>query len=111
MGAAEALCQIRHLDVGGAEVANLDLDRLVSACTSATTIAFRAGSSDQARTGVLKNIRTSMRERLHVAGGQSVRITLSNWASRLNSPAMSEYLKLQKLASMSKRDTLIFASN
>jgi hypothetical protein len=106
MGSAEALSQIRHLDVGGATMANIELQQLVTACSSAIRVSFRASSSDEARTGILRHIRLTIRDRLLLSCGQKLHVTLVGWTGvgKTNRMALEEWKNLKMLASSASSD-------
>ena len=102
-GSKDALQRIRHIDIGGATMTNNELQPLIVACSSAVRISFRASSSDEARTGILRNIRTTIPERRRFSNGKPIHLTLMGWigVGKTNKTALEEWKKLKKLASSS----------
>jgi hypothetical protein len=112
MGSREALSLIKILDIGGAQVANVDLQRMLTGCMAATHITFRATSIDQVRTPIFKHIRESIRGRLSAPGVKEVVVTVVGWiGGRTNPAATAEWDRLKRLSTSSPvSGTFVFTS-
>ena len=100
MGSSEALSLIKHVDVSGAMVSNIELQKVLRGCTSATHMTFRATNIDEARTGIFKYIHDSIRGRLMVPGVEQIEVTISGWigSGRTNVSAIGEWNRLKSLS-------------
>jgi len=98
MGSETHLSQICHLDFSGANVKNDSLQRLLASCMHASRIIFRASTKDEARTGVLQDLRESMPERMGGVDGNTVHITITEWlgAGKAYRSANTEFLRLKR---------------
>jgi len=98
MGSETHLSQICHLDFSGANVKNNSLQRLLASCMHASRIIFRASTKDEARTGVLQDLRESMPERMGGVDGNTVHITITEWlgAGKAYRSANTEFLRLKR---------------
>jgi hypothetical protein len=105
-GSLHALQQIRHIDIGGATMINSQLLPLIVQCSAAVRISFRASSSDEARTGILRHIRSTIRDRRELSDGKKIHLTLKGWigVGKTNKMALEEWKKLRRLASSTSSD-------
>lgn len=112
VGSRDALSVIKTLDISGARVANIDLQRVLTGCMAATDITFRAMSIDHVRTPIFKHIRESIRDRLGFAGVEEMKVTVVGWmGSRTNPSAVMEWDKLKRLSiSSSVAGEFVFTS-
>jgi hypothetical protein len=100
MGSSEALSLIKEVDVSGALVSNIELQKVLRGCISATHMTFRAAIIDEARTGIFKFIRDSIPGRLRALGVEQIDITIAGWigGGRANISAMGEWNRLKGLS-------------
>jgi hypothetical protein len=101
-GSQGDLSRIRRLDVTGLKMTNNQLDTLLSACSTALNIGFRAAPDDEARTAVFKRIRESLVQRFVV--GKVVTVSISGWTGKgkKNGSAMMEWRRLEGLGETRK---------